>query len=106
MIGTSAHGRILAVAALALAILIWLGPLSSQANRRAGPTATVAAKAPKLPCLNQSGSSYRPRVEPAACAHFGPGGSFGGGVLLESLVWSGWGAATATAAGTECGFHL
>jgi hypothetical protein len=99
--------RVLATAGLALAVLIWLGPLSSEA--RQPPQARLTPISPTLtylPCLNKAGGKYRPRAEPKRCAHFGRGGTFGGGVILEDLVWTNWGEALATATGIECGFHL
>ena len=68
--------------------------------------APAAARGPGLPCLNESGSRYRLVFRPRSCAHFGPGGSFGGGVNLARLQWRGWGAPTARARGIEKGFHL
>jgi hypothetical protein len=73
-------------------------------------TATVAAAAPAaatgIVCLNQAGTKTVVKVKPGSCADFGPGGSFGGGVNLAQLHWSGWGSASATAHGIELGFHL
>ncbi len=57
-------------------------------------------------CLTTGGTATTPKVRPKRCAHFGPGGSFGGGVNLVSLHWSHWGAATASGTGIERGFHL
>jgi hypothetical protein len=56
-------------------------------------------------CLNSSGLRTVPRFEPVRCADVGNGGGFSGGVNLRDLTWDGWGASTATADGTECGFH-
>jgi hypothetical protein len=98
---------VLASVALALAVLIWLGPLSSEARQAAHERITpISPTLTYLPCLNKAGSKYAPRAEPKRCAHFGRGGIFGGGVNLEDLVWTNWGEALATATGTECGFHL
>ena len=47
-----------------------------------------------------------PKVAPSRCTVFGPGGTFGGGVNLAQLDWSGWGGPTAEARGIERGFHL
>lgn len=91
--------RVLASAALALAILLWLGPLSSEAI-----TPVDAREVATLPCLNKSGSAYKARIAPRRCAHFGHDGGFGDGVDLRGLSWDDWGKKTAEAAGTECGF--
>jgi hypothetical protein len=103
----SAITRVLATAALALAVLIWLAPLSSEARQRATERVTpISPTLTYLPCLTKAGDKYRPRAEPKRCAHFSRGGAFAGGVNLEDLVWTNWGEALATATGTECGFHL
>jgi hypothetical protein len=68
--------------------------------------AAPAAPAKRLYCLDSAGSKYVAKRAPSRCAAFGPGGSFGGGVNLASLRWSGWGRATAKATGIERGFHL
>jgi hypothetical protein len=103
----SSVARVLAAAGLALAVLMWLGPLSTEA--RQGPTERVTPISPTLtylPCVNKAGSMYRAKVEPKRCAHFGPRGAFAGGVELQNLVWTNWGQAISTAIGVECGFHL
>jgi hypothetical protein len=103
----SAIARILAAAGLALAVLIWLGPLSSEAREVATQRITpISPTLTYLPCLNKAGNKYRPRMEPKRCAHFGRGGAFASGVNLEGVIWTNWGEALATATGTECGFHL
>jgi hypothetical protein len=70
------------------------------------PPAAAAARPVSLLCLTVSGRATTPKVRPHRCAHFGPGGSFGGGVNLVSLHWSHWGAPTTSGAGIERGFHL
>ena len=97
MTGSLAPVRILTAAVLALAILIWLGPIASS-------PATVFF--PQVPCLNKAGTEYKPRIEPKQCAHFGPDGEFAGGVDLEDLVWdeADWGDSKVYGAGNECGF--
>jgi hypothetical protein len=57
-------------------------------------------------CLNKAGTTYKRKVEPVHCAHFGPGGSFAGGVNLKKLDWRTWGGPRAKGTGRECGFHL
>jgi hypothetical protein len=57
-------------------------------------------------CANKAGTRYKPKQAPVKCVHFGPHGISAGGVFLQDLVWSGFGDPTATATGTECGFHL
>jgi hypothetical protein len=57
-------------------------------------------------CLNKAGSRYKRKVEPLHCAHYGRGGSFGGGVNLKRLEWRSWGGRLARGSGTECGFQL
>ncbi len=103
----SSVARVLAAAGLALAVLMWLGPLSTEARQAASDRVTpISPTLTFLPCLNKAGSKYRAKTEPHRCAHFGRGGAFAGGVNLEDLVWQTWGEALATATGIECGFHL
>jgi hypothetical protein len=103
----SSIARVLTAAGLALAVLMWLGPLSTQARQAVGQRVTpISPTLTFLPCLNKSGTKYRAKVEPKRCAHFGRGGAFAGGVELKNLVWTNWGEARTTAIGVECGFHL
>jgi hypothetical protein len=103
----SSVARVLAAAALVLAVLMWLGPLSTQARQGAGQRVTpISPTLTFLPCLNKAGDRYRAKVEPKRCAHFGRGGAFAGGINLRDLIWQNWGEALATATGVECGFHL
>jgi len=98
---------VLGAIALALAVLIWLGPLSSEARQSDGPRVIpISPKLTYLPCLNKAGDKYRAKAEPKKCAHLGPGGAFAGGVRLQNLDWANWGEALATAPGIECGFQL
>jgi hypothetical protein len=98
--------RVLIAAGLALAVLMWLGPLSSQARQGASERITpISPTLTYLPCLNKAGTKYRARTEPKRCAHFGRGGAFAGGVELQNLVWTNWGEAISTAIGVECGFR-
>ena len=94
-----ASGRILTSIALGLGLLFWLGPLSSEAIEPVNPKEIAT-----LPCLNKSGDTYKARVSPKRCAHFGPNGAFGGGVDLQRLVWDDWGESKAHGSGIECGF--
>jgi hypothetical protein len=89
------------VVALATAVLIWLGPVASEAVTPVDPK-----KIPTLPCLNKAGDKYRAQVAPSRCAHFGPNGTFGGGVDLKGVEWDDWGGKTASGRGTECGFDI
>jgi hypothetical protein len=98
--------KVLASVALALAVLMWLGPLSTEARETGERVTPISPTLTFLPCLNKAGSKYRPKTEPHRCAHFGRGGAFAGGVNLENLVWQNWGEALATGTGVECGFHL
>jgi len=68
--------------------------------------AASAARPLSLLCLTTGGTATTPKVRPHRCAHFGPGGSFGGGVNLVSLHWSHWGSSTTSGTGIERGFHL
>jgi hypothetical protein len=103
----SSIARVLIAAALALAVLMWLGPLSTEARQASGHRASpISSTLTYLPCLNKPGTKYRAKTEPHRCAHFGRGGAFAGGVDLQSLVWQNWGHALTTAIGVECGFHL
>jgi hypothetical protein len=97
----------LAAAGLALAVLMWLGPPSIEAEQPASQRVTTISRTlTYLPCLNKPGTKYRAKSEPGRCAHLGHSGAFAGGVNLENLVWQNWGEALASATGTECGFHL
>jgi hypothetical protein len=99
--------RVLTAAALALAVLMWLGPLATEARQGADDRVTpISPTLTFLPCVNKAGDRYRAKVEPKRCAHFGRGGAFAGGVNLRDLIWQNWGEAIATATGVECGFHL
>ena len=103
----SSVARVLVAAGLALAVLMWLGPLSTEARQPASDRVTpISPTLTFLPCLNKAGSKYRAKTEPHRCPHFGRGGAFAGGVNLEDLAWQNWGEALATATGIECGFHL
>ena len=95
-----APARIITAATLAAAILIWLGPVSSEA------TSPILAGGEKviLPCVNKAGTKYRARVAPKTCSHFGPKGALAGGVDLHKLVWDGWGDGKIHGAGNECDF--
>jgi hypothetical protein len=102
----SSTARVLTGAALALVVLMWLGPLSTEARQAVGERLTpISPTLIFLPCLNKAGDRYRAKVEPKRCAHFGRGGAFAGGVNLKGLDWTNWGEALATATGIECGFH-
>ncbi len=57
-------------------------------------------------CLNKAGTEYVRKVEPVHCAHFGPGGAYGGGVNLKRIHWKSWGGVPARGGGIECGFRL
>ena len=50
-----------------------------------------AAKPKRLNCVNKGGTAYVFKKRPRACAVFGPGGTFGGGVDLKRLEWKGLG---------------
>jgi hypothetical protein len=103
----SSLARVLAAAGLALAVLMWLGPLSTEARQAAGQRATpISSTLTFLPCLNKPATKYRAKLEPKRCAHFGARGAFAGGVELQNLVWTNWGQGLTTAIGVECGFHL
>jgi len=94
-----APSRILTSIALGLAILVWLGPLSSEAITPVDRKTSAA-----LPCVNKTGTAYKARTAPKRCAHFGEGGAFAGGVDLHSLVWQDWGEPKVHGAGMECAF--
>ena len=68
--------------------------------------ASTASSATRIYCASKDGSRYVPKVAQSRCTVFGPGGSFGGGVNLARLDWSGWGGPTAEAQGLERGFHV
>jgi hypothetical protein len=88
---------------LALALLIWLGPMAGGAGGTA--QTTQQARGPVLPCLNKKGTAYKAKFSPTRCAHFGPKGSFGRGVDLRDITWNNWGTTSlASGRGTECGF--
>jgi hypothetical protein len=56
-------------------------------------------------CLNESGSRYVRKRKPARCAHYGRGGTFGGGVDLKNIRWSSYTGRQARGRATECGFR-
>jgi hypothetical protein len=56
-------------------------------------------------CLDSTGSRYLRRRRPKKCAHFGHGGSFGGGVNLRNIVWSSYTGRQARGTAIEQGFH-
>jgi hypothetical protein len=102
----SSIARVLIAAGLVLAVLMWLGPLSTEARQGSSERLTpISPTLTFLPCLNKTGTKYRAKTEPHRCAHFGRGGAFAGGVELRDLIWQNWGAALATATGVECGFR-
>jgi hypothetical protein len=84
--------RVLIVSAVAVALLA-AAPAGAQAKS-------------SILCLNKAGTDYVRKVEPVHCAHFGPGGAFGGGVNLKRIHWKVWGGRAARGRGVECGFHL
>ena len=92
---------IAAAAATAFAVA---PPTRAPAEREA-PEATVAAFT-YIHCLNKAGSRYVRKRKPARCAHFGRGGTFGGGVFLEDIKWTKYSGREALGTATECGFHL
>jgi hypothetical protein len=91
---------IAAAAALAVAAAL---PTSAAAGRKAPEAATGL---PYIHCLSKSGSRYVSKRKPGRCAHFGPGGSFGGGVNLKNIDWTTYTGRRARGTATECGFHL
>jgi hypothetical protein len=72
----------------------------------AGGPARAAAKRTNILCLNGAGTRYVVRYRPRSCAHFGPGGTFGGGVNLRRIHWNSWSRPSVTGRARECGFHL
>jgi hypothetical protein len=57
-------------------------------------------------CLNSQGSAYLRHRKPKKCAHYGKGGTFGGGVNLTNIKWKSWTGSQAKGTATELGFHL
>lgn len=70
------------------------------------PEAAGAAKHTNILCLNKAGTKYVVKYRPKSCAHFGPGGAFGGGVNLKRIHWNSWNRPSVTGRARECGFHL
>jgi hypothetical protein len=70
------------------------------------PSAAVAAKRTHILCLNKAGTKYVAKYRPGSCAHFGPGGAFGGGVNLKRIHWKSWNRPSVRGTARECGFHL
>jgi hypothetical protein len=79
------------------ALLVGLAFASPQAD---------ASAFPYINCLSRDGTRYVRKRKPARCAHFGPGGSFGGGVNLRDIHWRSYTGSEARGTATECGFHL
>jgi hypothetical protein len=96
--------RTLLIAAAAATVLAAALPARVPAGGTA-PRATAAAFT-YIHCLNKAGSRYVRKRKPARCAHFGPGGSFGGGVFLKNIRWTKYSGHEALGTATECGFHL
>jgi hypothetical protein len=69
------------------------------------PQAEVSAYT-YIHCLNSGGTRYVRRRRPTRCAHFGRGGTFGGGVNLKDIVWSSYTGRQARGTAIEQGFHL
>jgi hypothetical protein len=98
--------RRLTSVALGVALLGGGAAIEGSSTAGARPVATVTATRVYIACLRHDGSSYRRVYRPSHCAHFGPGGSFSGGVNLRNLHWKYWNRGTARATGIEQGFHL
>ena len=92
--------RIALIAALAAGALVAL-PSAAPAEHPAG-----AAARTYLFCADKKGNLYIPKRKPGACAVFGPGGTFGGGVNLKKIKWSKYTGSEARGTAIECGFHL
>jgi hypothetical protein len=92
------------IAAAAATVLAAALPASAPAGRKA-PEATAAAFT-YIHCLNKAGRRYVRKRKPATCAHFGSGGTFGGGVFLKNIKWTKYSGREALGTATECGFHL
>jgi hypothetical protein len=65
----------------------------------------TAGKRTHIMCLNKAGTSYIAKYRPRTCAHFGPGGAFGGGVNLRRIRWRSWNRPSVRGRARECGFH-
>ena len=70
------------------------------------PTSSASART-KMYCVvtDQDSGRYAAKSRPRACAVFGPGDAFAGGVNLTKLRWRNWGASTAHATGVSLGFR-
>ena len=69
----------------------WPGSAGSR-SRAARPTRPRRRpKAPRSCASTTRASGTSARSGPSHCAHYGPGGSFGGGVNLKKLEWRSWG---------------
>lgn len=89
---------------LPLALLAALAlPASAASGSR--PVAHAAART-YIHCLNSAGTKYLRHRKPKKCAHFGPGGTNGGGVNLTNIKWKSWTGSQAKGTATELGFHL
>jgi hypothetical protein len=89
---------------LPLALLAALAlPAGSAAGSR--PKASASART-YIHCLNSAGTKYLRHRKPKKCAHFGPGGTNGGGVNLTNIKWKSWTGSQAKGTATELGFHL
>jgi hypothetical protein len=70
------------------------------------PGGAAAAKRTHIMCLNEAGTEYVAKYRPRTCAHFGPGGAFGGGVNLRRIRWRSWNRPVVRGRARECGFSL
>jgi hypothetical protein len=59
-----------------------------------------------ISCANHAGTRYHRRYRPGRCLHFGPNGSFAGGMNLKQIHWRSWNRRLARGSAIECGFHL
>jgi hypothetical protein len=66
----------------------------------------AAGKRTNIMCLNTAGTEDVVKYRPRSCAHFGPGGAFGGGVNLKRIRWRSWNEPSVRGRARECGFHL
>ena len=71
----------------------------------APPQADASART-YIHCLNSAGTKYLRHRKPKKCAHYGPGGTNGGGVNLKDIHWSSYTGSQAKGTAIEQGFHL
>jgi hypothetical protein len=104
--GSAGAAQLFGIAPVALTLALLCSVELTERSAVAHLAGGWAAGRAEIFCLSKGGDRTVRRVRPKKCTHFGPNGSFGGGVNLAKLRWQHWGSRKATARGIERGFHL